>query len=135
MTCLIEEGDDVPQQLLDTVLEGLASDNATAARSVAGGEATVAHGSCMHLLVLALPSIPGQLQNGYAAVKYSRMQSDPGVYACRLAERLLHRTEETLRPHLQKYLVEMITGQQVDTDLKIPHHIVIYKVHSWHSKQ
>lgn len=39
MTCLIVEGDDVPQQLLDTVLDGLVSENATVARSVADGEA------------------------------------------------------------------------------------------------
>ena len=52
------------------------------------------------------------------------------MLCCRLAERLLHRTEETLRPHLQKFLVELITGEQADTDLKSPHHMVIYKVHS-----
>ena len=39
MTCLIVEGDDVPQQLLDTVLDGLVSENPTVARSVADGKA------------------------------------------------------------------------------------------------
>lgn len=35
MTCLIEESDDVSQQLLHTILEGLVNKNATVARLVA----------------------------------------------------------------------------------------------------
>lgn len=33
MSCLIEEGDDVPQQLLDIILGGLLDENARASRS------------------------------------------------------------------------------------------------------
>lgn len=51
---------------------------------------------------------------------------------CRLAERLLHRTEEVLRPYLQKYLVGVITGELADTELKGSHHDVIFKVHGCH---
>lgn len=43
----------------------------------------------------------------------------------------MHRTEETLRPHLQKYLIDMLSGELAESDLKSPQHEVIYKVHSW----
>lgn len=33
-----------------------------------------------------------------------------------------------LRPHIQKYLVGVITGELVDTELKGSHHDIIFKV-------
>lgn len=53
---------------------------------------------------------------------------------CRVAERLLHRTEEVLRPYLQQYLVGVITGELMDTELKGSHHEVIFKVRSCNSQ-
>ena len=36
----------------------------------------------------------------------------------RLVQRLLQRTEDLLRPYLQRFLIALVDGESVDTELK-----------------
>ena len=52
----------------------------------------------------------------------------PARPRCRLAQQLLQRCEEAVRPHLQRFLAAALSGGRTESELKDDAHALLYQV-------